>query len=521
MAPDNPTEIQAPGATPQGLGQGVSLWVEISQDRMEARLFGQAESGVDRKHIQMAITTLVRDEGLKHGLSAQQVREAVELLCSGAEVKDLIIAKGTPPQVGLDARIEVLVPLSDMRQKAQADAGRVDFRDRGSIPTVEKGTPIAILHPAEPGQPGRNILGEVIKSPEVRVLRLRKGKGVTLEEDERMVVAAARGMATRPEVDRFEVQEILIIKGDVDFTVGHVDFPGVVKVGGTVMPDFKVKAFSLECQAVETGCTIDVTGDLKVQGGILGSEIKAGGKISALYMSQCKVTCGGDLVVQNEIVGTKVESNGRVQVTGGEGRIVTCQIAALRGVSAASLLSSGGTTVIHIGMRPEFEQKMLSTRRTITTLGQESAQLEEFLLAQEEELTATEGELRALLAALGDPEQNANRDNLIAQVQMIKPLRQALKDGVTGGRNRMEEIRYQLQRLTEQLAEMEALVPTGNIWLDVRTLAEAGTEIRGPHAAVALEQNSTGFSARELAAKDKDTGALNYAIKLGPLRAGA
>jgi uncharacterized protein (DUF342 family) len=488
---------------------------------MEARLFGQAESGVDRKHIQLAITNLVREEGLKHGLSAQQVREAVETLCSGGEVKDLVIAKGTAPHPGLDARIEVLVPMSDMRLKAQVDDGRVDFRDRGSIPTVEKGTPIAVLHPAEPGQPGRNVIGEVIKPQEVRVLRLRKGKGVTLEEDERMVVAAVRGMAIRPEVDKFEVQEILIIKGDVDFKVGHVDFPGVVKVDGTVMPDFKVKAFSLECQSVETGCTIEVLGDLKVQGGILGSEISAGGKISALYMSQCKVTCGGDLVVQNEIVGCKVECNGRVQVTAGEGRIVTCQITALRGASAASLLSSGGATVIHVGMRPDFEQKMLSTRRAMTTLRGEGAQLEEFLLAQDEELTATEGELRALLSALSDPGQSANRENLLAQVQMIKPLRQALKDGVTGGRNRLEEIRYQLQRLSEKLAEMEALVPTGNIWLDVRTLAEAGTEIRGPHSAVALEQNSTGFSARELGAKDKDTGAINYAIKLGPLRSGA
>lgn len=519
MTPDNPSETQTQDAP--GLDQGVHLWVEISQDFMEARLFGQAESGVDRKHIQLAITNLVRDEGLKHGLSAQQVREAVEMLCSGGEVKDLVIAKGTPPQPGMDANIEVLVPLSDMRQRAQADEGRVDFRDRGSIPTVEKGTPIAVLHPAEPGQPGRNVMGELIRPPEVRVLRLRKGKGVILEEDDRMVVAAARGMAIRPEVDKFEVQEILIIKGDVDFTVGHVDFPGVVKVGGTVMPDFKVKAFSLECQAIENGCTIEVLGDLKVQGGILGSEISAGGKISALYVSQCKITCGGDLTVQNEIVGSKVEANGRVMVTAGEGRIVTCQISALRGAGAASLLSSGGTTVIHIGMRPDFEQKILSTRRAMTGLRGESAQLEEFLRAQEEELTSTEGELRALLTALGDPEQAGNRENLIAQVQMIKPLRQALKDGVTGGRNRHDEIRYQLQRLSEKLAELEALVPTGNIWLDVRSLAEAGTEIRGPHSAVTLEQNSTGFSARELGAKDKETGVISYAIKLGPLRAGA
>ncbi len=523
MVAENSSDTQNP--TPAKAiaepGAGIHLWVEISPDLMEAKLFGNAEAGVDRKHIQLAITNLVREEGLRHGLSAQNVREAVELLCSGTEIKDLTIASGTRPQPGVDATIEVLVPLSDMRQKAQLEEAKVDFRDRGAIPTVEKGMPIAVLHPAQPGQPGRNVMGEMIKPAEVRTLRLRKGKGVNLEEDGRVVVATARGMAVRPEVDKFEVQEILEVRGDVNFDVGHIDFPGVVKVAGTVMPDFRVKAFSLECESIENGCYIEVQGDLKVRSGILGSEIKAGGKISALFISQCKITCGSDLTVQNELVGCQVECNGKVAITGGEGRIVTCRVSALRGVSAASVLSSGGTTVINIGMRPDFEQKIFSTKRAIVTFQSEAQQLEEFIKAQDEELKATEEELRSLITNLENPEQKDNRDNLLAQVQMIKPLRQTLKDGLGEGRNRLEEIRYQIQRLKERMAEMEALVPAGNIWLDVRTLAEAGTEIHCLHSAVTLEQNSRGLSAREVSAKDKETGATTYSIKLGPLRAGA
>jgi hypothetical protein len=40
-----------------------------------------------------------------------------------------------------------------------------------------------------------------------------------------MMVAAVRGMVVRPKVDKFGGQDILVIKGDVDFAVGLIDFP--------------------------------------------------------------------------------------------------------------------------------------------------------------------------------------------------------------------------------------------------------------------------------------------------------
>jgi hypothetical protein len=136
-------------------------------------------------------------------------------------------------------------------------------------------------------------------------------------------------------------------------------------------------------------------------------------------------------------------------------------------------------------------------------------------------LEATEDELRGILAALNDPSQQGNRENLITQVQMIKPLRQALKEGVMGGRARLEEIQYQTQRLGEKIEEMEKIMPVGAIWLDVRGRAEALVEIRGPRASLVLEQSEDHFSAREQELVDKASGISGFVIKPGRLRASA
>ncbi len=501
----------------------LNLWLEVSADQMKASLSGQVEGRADRRQAQLAITNLVREEGIKHGLSVQDIKHAVDSLVIGDNVENLVIARGTPFERGQDAHIEVLVPIGEEERPAQRNAqqDKVDFRDRGRIPVVEKGTPMAVLTPAQPGNPGRDVRGNLVQPPAVRLLKLKKGRGIVLEQDDMVAVAAVRGMAHRPEVDTFEVQEILVIKGDVDFQVGHVDFPGVVRVAGSVLPDFRVRAHTLEVEILETGSEVEVVADITVRGGIMGAIVQAGGKVTARYVSQSQVIAGGDVVVENEIVGSEVDSKGKLGLTASEGRIVDSKISAIRGVSVAKILSSGSPTIIRIGVSAEFEQKLNSARRAVAMLNQERKQLMEFLQAQEEELNATEDELRTLLAHLNDPSQALDRDNLVAQVQMIKPLRLTLKEGLTQGRSREQDITYELQRLSEKVAEMEALLPTGNIWLDVRNEAEAGTEIKTPHAAVTLEINSKAFSAREVVSKDKETGNVSYGIKLGPLRSGA
>jgi uncharacterized protein (DUF342 family) len=518
LPPDN--ELALPGD--ESDLSGVNVWLTLSSDNMTAALSGRVDTGVDRRVVQQAITKLLRDKGLKHGLSASEMRLAIEALSRGQELDQQVIAVGTPPEAGQNASIDLLVAVAAPQTPGQGGAGNLDFRDRGSLPVVEAGTPLAALRPAVPGKPGRNVLGQLVKAPPVRLLRLHSGRGVTLEDDGRVVVASAKGILNHPEAEKFEVLDILDIKGDVDFKVGHVNFPGLVRVSGAVLPDFRVRAHSLEVETLETRSRVELTGDLKVAGGIMGAEVVAGGKVQARYVRQSRVTCGGDFLAESEIVSSEIVSNGKVVVVASEGRIVNSQVAAIKGVVTGDLICSArGATVIRLGMRPEFEQRLMNARRQVASLEKERGQIEEAMVAQEQELEATEDELRGILSALNDPGQQGNRENLITQVQMIKPLRQALKEGVLGGRARLEEIQYQTQRLGEKIEEMEKIMPVGAIWLDVRGRAESLVEIRGPRASLVLEQSEDHFSAREQELVDKASGSSGYVIKPGRLRASA
>jgi hypothetical protein len=108
----------------------------------------------------------------------------------------------------------------------------------------------------------------------------------------------------------------------------------------------------------------------------------------------------------------------------------------------------------------------------------------------------------------------------MSQVEMIKPLRENLKEGVASGKARLDELMYELQREQERLEEMEAVMPAGNVWLDVRQGADATTEIRAPRSSLTLQAQEGAFSARELMVKDKKTGQAKPAIQMGNLRSG-
>ncbi|CAO0819684.1 hypothetical protein DFAR_1060002 [Desulfarculales bacterium] len=92
----------------------------------------------------------------------------------------------------------------------------------------------------------------LVKAPPVRLLRLQSGRGVALEDNDRMVVAAAKGSRNPPETKKIAVLDILEIKEDVAFKRRPVNFPGLVRVSGAVPPDFRVRAHRLEMEALET-----------------------------------------------------------------------------------------------------------------------------------------------------------------------------------------------------------------------------------------------------------------------------
>ena len=91
------------------------------------------------------------------------------------------------------------------------------------------------------GQPGEDIFGNAIGCQPGKAVTARKGKNVETTPDGNEFFAQLPGML---EVvgDAVSIEPALIIQGDVDMSIGNINFIGPVKVAKDVRDDFKIRA---------------------------------------------------------------------------------------------------------------------------------------------------------------------------------------------------------------------------------------------------------------------------------------
>ena len=93
------------------------------------------------------------------------------------------IAYGQNPIHGKDGWIEVLVNADTQSGLMEKEDGRVDFREVKTIPTVERGTIIAVVHPPIPGQLGYTGTNDPIPPKQTFPIVLETGIGIAVVED--------------------------------------------------------------------------------------------------------------------------------------------------------------------------------------------------------------------------------------------------------------------------------------------------------------------------------------------------
>jgi hypothetical protein len=479
----------------------------IRDNGLTARLSGKATLENNLVEIRKAVTQIIRDAGVKHGLDVSRLQKALETLAKGEDITDVIVARGTLPQPGRDAEIRLLAELSVQRIGSIKKDGHVDFKDKGPVPVVEPGTHLARLIPADRGKPGVDVRGRKIKPPKVRLLRLKKGHGVRLEEEGLLCVADKTGIFNRPEEETFEVLEVMVIDGDV------------VQVQGTILSDFHVHSKGLLAKELEPGSEVISEGDVAITGGVMGATVQTGGKLTARFARDSRIKANGDVVIENEIVDCDIETEGKLVLTHHEGRIVNSSIKATLGVEVPEIVSSGSeVSSIVIGPRPEYLERLARLKIRLEKLGKERINLLEAIQAQTEELKTTENELRDILTNLKKTENPYEKNNLVTQVNMIKPLRENLLEGVKAGKERLYEMEYDEQRMTEEIERLESVIPEGAVCLDVIKKASATTQIRGPRSAITLKNSRPAFSVCEISTKANETDKTKHLMKISDLR---
>lgn len=275
------------------------------------------------------------------------------------------VARGTAAVNGTDGRVVDLFPREEERKLTIDENNRVDYTDLHFIHNVEKDGVICRIIPPTDGIPGKTVQGKEIPAKNGKPATVPKGRNTALSEDGRALVATITGHVEFSGRS-FQVKPVLEIPGNVDFSVGNINFLGDVCIHGDICSGFSVRAMgTITVDGVVEACTVEAGRDLVVARGVQGDNqavIRAQRNIFAKYLENSCIYTKMDLETEC-IINCEVYCGGAVTVRTGHQSIIGGKVHAAHEVSAGVIGSRvGNRTDIVLGGQPceEFDYDLLT-----------------------------------------------------------------------------------------------------------------------------------------------------------------
>ncbi|HKL82534.1 MAG TPA: flagellar assembly protein A, partial [Desulfobacter sp.] len=169
----DPELEQTDHALDKELDCGVMLEVDTSGMAAYIRKTGKFKDTVTAAEI----IEQLADNGIVYGLvESSDVENFIK--SSGFRINSFRVARGTDPVPGKDARIEYFFETDHLKAGDIDEDGNIDFKDRGPIPWVKKGSLLAKKFPMTEAGEGRNIFDQELYVPAVSDISLKYGTGV-------------------------------------------------------------------------------------------------------------------------------------------------------------------------------------------------------------------------------------------------------------------------------------------------------------------------------------------------------
>jgi uncharacterized protein len=385
------TDSQSPETAPKPLvyivanARSCSIEVEIADSKMEAFVFITTAQGGTNPTKQDILDHLKRSK-VNFGIddvAIDNLLNQIDQVEPGAEIKD-ILAKGQPPGEPEPYRFEFLVtPFEDrVLEPKKKDDGSIDMNDLGDIITVTENTELVRRVKGKSGEPGYNVLNELISAriPERPDFGVGEGTAISLD-DQDLLIATIDGVPLR-KTNGMRISDALVVK-DVDIKVGNINYDGNVLIMGNVQPGMSVKAKGdIIIDGYVESASITAMGDVLIKQGIIGRPIQtdfpdhasakdgltckimALGNISALYAQYAFVQAKGDVQLGSQLLNSFVIAKDSVKI-GAEksrkSRLVGGHIFA-GSLVQAGIIGSNSFVSTHINLGDDLEvaEKVLS-----------------------------------------------------------------------------------------------------------------------------------------------------------------
>ncbi|HZW05523.1 MAG TPA: FapA family protein [Phycisphaerales bacterium] len=292
--------------------------IEVSADAVEAELVVAAGAPpLDRA----AIIAMAADLKLElTPASHELIDDAVRTLaaCNGAAAR-MVIARGTAPRHALPGKVQFepgYDPEEIKRALESAAAGNTANRPTGSVDHytrsvfnfVKVGAHVGTIIYPSAGAAGRDVFGNTLEPQGAASMDFSVDDTLKKCDDGSLIARRPGVLEWGP--GGLHITDTITIPGSIDFSVGHIEFPGSVCIKGGVRDLFKVIAKGdVTIEGLIEAATIKAGGDAFIRGGMAAKEkgsLESERDCTAKYLNNVSVNVGRDLTVERELVNCRV-----------------------------------------------------------------------------------------------------------------------------------------------------------------------------------------------------------------------
>ena len=357
---------------------GEDLSVEISGDDLEAyaRLLAP-EPGGPALTLEAAKSKLT-EAGVLHGIDLIELTTLIE---TKEYNEPRTVAAATPPTEGEDGKL-IFHFSTDERTGAPVEVGggRVDYRTLDLFIAVTEGQHLVSRTTATEGVPGMSVRGNPIKQKPGKETVLPRGKNISYNDDRTEMYSTCAGMVEYVS-NSINVSSVYKVAGDVDMSVGNIDFEGSVHISGSVRSGHTIKATDgINVAGGVEAAKLIAGGNIEVKGGMQGSgkgTIEAGGSVSIMYIEQGSISADGPVTVDVSIH-SKIETGSTLHAKGKRGALIGGQAAAAGDIIVNFIGALSNTkTDVEAGVMPRKRARLLVLEKEMERLAADKIKLDQ------------------------------------------------------------------------------------------------------------------------------------------------
>ncbi|MBD5144379.1 MAG: DUF342 domain-containing protein [Ruminococcus sp.] len=239
------------------------------------------------------------EANVTYGINEETVNKIADKKLYGDRT---LIAVWTPPVNGTDGTITYRYDKKVEIAPVEDEHGFVDYKNLGLVRTVHRGDVIADITLPTEGTPGTDVRGKALRQIVGKKAAYTIGTNTELTEDGTQIIALIDGNINFKN-NAFVIDNVVTIAGDVDASVGNINFVGDVVVKGEVMEGFKISSnANIIVAGNVNGAQLEADGDVIIKKGCINSKVVAHGSVTINFCERSDIKCDGTLTSSNFVI---------------------------------------------------------------------------------------------------------------------------------------------------------------------------------------------------------------------------